>query len=252
MTTTHRMTVIDERKEGKTMERRRVLGIIWMLLVALAMVTAPSVDARERRCRSDKQCRDGTCNTAGRCCNTFAGEVACGATCCDTLVEGTMCCGDGCANVASDNANCGGCGNVCSGGHQCEDGACVCPEGTTQCGAECVDTTFDNLNCGSCGNVCGEGQECVDSVCKCTSNGQPPCNGTCLPPTQQCCTWSGNTHTCPADQQCAGNYCCGAGTAICVSANGYAQCCDGALVCQSGRCCVPGADCVGNACCINQ
>lgn len=38
---------------------------------------------------------------------------------------GTTACGDTCANLASDNANCGGCGNVCSAGKVCSNGACA-------------------------------------------------------------------------------------------------------------------------------
>src|SRR5262245_29370307 len=101
------------------MAARRVLALIAILFTTLAMLDAPSVEAR--RCRSDKQCKGGTCTDAGRCCNTFAGEVACGSSCCNTLLGGA-CCGDACRDILNDDLNCGGCGVVCPGMTGCHDG----------------------------------------------------------------------------------------------------------------------------------
>src|SRR5207237_3087900 len=49
-------------------------------------------------------------------------------------------CGSGgtgyCANFASDNANCGGCGHQCAASERCTQGTCVgCPAGFTSCNA---------------------------------------------------------------------------------------------------------------------
>lgn len=70
---------------------------------------------------------------------------------------------DGCEiDVFSDAANCGACGNACSPGVRCVDGACGCPHGLTDCAGFCVDVTSNDANCGACGN------ECVDP--------DPPCD----------------------------------------------------------------------------
>lgn len=80
---------------------------------------------------------------------------------------------DACAaDLQSDNANCGSCGNKCGSGEMCSSGKCAseCSTGQTQCkgsgGAEtCVDTMSDNANCGSCGNACGQGLACTNGKC---------------------------------------------------------------------------------------
>jgi hypothetical protein len=261
------------------MRTRRILGLIAMLLTTRALVDAPSVEARERRCRSDKQCKDGTCNDAGRCCSTFAGEVACGTACCNVLL-GEACCGaHECVDILHEQNNCGGCGIVCSGGKACQNGSCHCPSThPTECNGSCHNTTYDPDNCGTCGNACPADKDCVAGSCE---NLCPPCEvfqdgacvpkecacGTCDPTTDQCvstcgggqvccsntcvsprvpgdgavcCAWNGNPYACGPGEQCAGAFgCCSAGTEVCEGANGAAQCCSGALVCQAGRCCVP-------------
>src|SRR5690242_2233065 len=99
------------------------------LIAIIALVSAPAADARRprhhraatrtKRCRNDKQCPlHGTCNGGGQCCNTFGGEIVCGATCCDT-VAGESCCGAACTDLKTDIGNCGGCGVVCDGGTTC-------------------------------------------------------------------------------------------------------------------------------------
>jgi hypothetical protein len=240
------------------MVRRRVLGLITMLVAISALLGAPEVEARKHRhqraasrhwrCHSDKQCKAGTCNDAGQCCTAFSGEVACGAGCCNTLL-GNTCCGSGCVDTQSDNGNCGGCGVVCSGGHSCQNGVCACPEATTDCGTECVDTTFDNLNCGACGHACGAGQTCIDSTCRCSSSLDTLCNGQCvyLPADDANCGACG--HACGAGLVCIASQCvCSdVGDALC---NG--TCID--VVSDRNNCngcgnvCPAGQDCVGARC----
>src|SRR5262245_64478059 len=152
-----------------TMERRRALALLTMLIAVFALLGAPAVEARTRhdrraarrgwRCHSDKQCKFGTCNDAGQCCTALAGEVACGAGCCNTLL-GNSCCNDACADTQSDPDNCGGCGVVCEIEQTCQGGVCTCPDGRTVCGGVCVATQSDDANCGTCGNVCNGGSTC--------------------------------------------------------------------------------------------
>jgi hypothetical protein len=81
---------------------------------------------------------------------------------------GEVLCGNVCADVASDPANCGACGIVCPAGDVCTSGQCTCPLGQTLCGGVCVFTAIDLNNCGTCGNVCT------------VQNGSPSCiGGTC-------------------------------------------------------------------------
>ena len=71
-----------------------------------------------------------------------------------------------CADVSSDPANCGACGNVCAMGDACIGGWCqtlrratrsapTAPtSGCTTVGTYCADLTSDPNNCGFCGDVC--------------------------------------------------------------------------------------------------
>jgi hypothetical protein len=89
--------------------------------------------------------------------------------------EGQLDCGGVCIDTCCDNANCGGCGIVCTSGQTCFEGVCDCPSGLccaagqTQCGDACIDTCCDNANCGGCGIVCGAGETCFEGVCDCPS-----------------------------------------------------------------------------------
>jgi hypothetical protein len=77
-------------------------------------------------------------------------------------------CGGGCIDVSVDEANCGGCGNVCDAVQQCILGRCefACPSGQADCGAGCIDVTADPANCGGCGNVCAGDQQCIFTRCE--------------------------------------------------------------------------------------
>lgn len=44
--------------------------------------------------------------------------------------EGQLDCGGVCIDTCCDNANCGGCGIVCTSGQTCFEGVCDCPSGT--------------------------------------------------------------------------------------------------------------------------
>jgi hypothetical protein len=110
---------------------------------------------------------NSTC-TAGKCV-CFTGTYSQ----CGTTSDGVPIC----ANTASDNANCGTCGNACPGlGYaSCLSGACVCLKNVCPAGdggVVCTDTTTDSNNCGGCyfadaGVICGFGQICQNSTCSC-------------------------------------------------------------------------------------
>ena len=79
---------------------------------------------------------------------------------------GTLC-GSTCTNLATDPANCGGCGLACLSGQLCSAGTCGggCSAGTTQCGSQCVDTQSSPDHCGGCDNACPSGEVCNQGTC---------------------------------------------------------------------------------------
>ncbi len=160
-------------------------------------------------CEDDDPCtRNETCNTASATC-TFSmldsdddGEVplVCGGTDCNDSADYLGAGKDEiCGNQADDNCNgvvdedatfesdsrlrsdeddCGTCGNVCTNGTTCYQGACVAC-GTV--GAACCDTVCTATSCTS--GTCGSGGMCESNggtatcLTACGARGEPCCAG---------------------------------------------------------------------------
>src|SRR6266705_948062 len=91
----------------------------------------------------------------------------------ETIVSSLSCsgamvlCAGVCADLTSNQGNCGTCGHACQPGYVCTTGQCTnsCPGGRTPCRGSCVDVHSDPSNCGSCGHACAPGQGCTSALC---------------------------------------------------------------------------------------
>jgi hypothetical protein len=167
------------------------------------------------------------CGGCGSVCK--AGEICygggCSGTCGDAKSGETVCNADAgspyCANLQTDNQNCGTCGNICSGGQLCESGMCqgTCTSDQTLCGGDsgspyCADLMSDNANCGNCGASCGGTlQSCVGGACtnQCTT-GQLKCgdggSAYCIDAQTDNHNCGGCGTTCPTNKPvCSGGSC---------------------------------------------
>jgi hypothetical protein len=76
-----------------------------------------------------------------------------------------------CADLLTDDFNCGECGKMCVGwGMACQAGNCSCKPGMTECSGQCTDLEKDSFNCGACGHSCQAGFSCVNGTCGCGKN----------------------------------------------------------------------------------
>ncbi len=117
-------------------------------------------------------------------------------------------------NLATDDWNCGACGNTCQHDSHCREGHCLCGDGRPLCGGElgqccgdnercsqgkcitscraplaqckaasggeyCRDLQTDNQNCGACNNACPSGSECHAGACGCAAE-HASCDGVCI------------------------------------------------------------------------
>jgi hypothetical protein len=100
--------------------------------------------------------------TSGQSCN----GGSCAFTCAPNFADCDKSPSNGCeADLRSDLANCGSCGNVCSqangtstcvndpySGSYCQVNSCN--SGYSNCGSSCSNLQVDQNNCGACGSVC--------------------------------------------------------------------------------------------------
>jgi hypothetical protein len=130
-------------------------------------------------------------NHCGRCGGACAEFVNCWESNCGgipdppitvTCAAGLADCGGVCADVLTDQNNCGICGWVCGGNDICMNGICVlaeCPSGTTRCGpiGICYDLLNDSGNCGVCDLACSDGLICCSGNCMDILNDIYNCGG---------------------------------------------------------------------------
>lgn len=92
--------------------------------------------------------------------------------------KGTTKCDKACANLTTDNANCGACGVACSGGQNCSGGVCACPAGQSFVAGACIPRfgcTAELDTCKFGKKACPESTNVSDARCYETADGQPFC-----------------------------------------------------------------------------
>lgn len=141
---------------------------------------------------------------SGNCVNTATNESNCGS-CGETCPPGQTCCEGTCANLATDEANCSACGVSCGPGQSC-------------CGGACLDTAADPENCGGCGTMCGANAVCDEGSCTCPPD-RAACNGQCACFHPAC--------GCATDLECQGHS--GNAQATCSISMGQCACGGGGL-----------------------
>jgi hypothetical protein len=160
-------------------------------------------------CTSEQKCVNTTtaasdCGLCGMVCTTAIthAQPSCAASKCGfTCTSSYQLCNGGCANYATDDANCSGCGMACTGGKHCTNSACGCTGATHDCSGTCV----SNTAVATCGSMC--------SACPVpAANGSSTCNGTSCG--IQCATNYSACGTSCVDEQTDANH-CGGCTTVC-------------------------------------
>jgi hypothetical protein len=160
-------------------------------------------------CGSYVCCSVASCKGA---CSNLKSDPNCGACGNDCRIYGETCCGNYCADLATDVFNCGSCGNACPAppfGEEvaCVSGTCVydCAAGAVDCYGTCTFLDSDPDNCGACGVVCAFGELCSAGACA-----PAPCGGgeaycPAVPPTMGpgCTDLGADNYNCGA----CGHYC---------------------------------------------
>ena len=223
------------------------------------------------KCRSPKVCRGELVGL----CECPEGQEECADGCCKDCGELTLC-GDSCVDTDADPANCGDCGNACSGGKACLDGACACPSNSVECNARCcgpclscqsgacepmscglcrectVSLAWPHGNCerieGCCLETCGTCYECRDGQCvRDRDCCDPPCgaceacqDGACVRDPNCCLQTCDTCHTC-RDGECVRDPdCCLQTCGPCTSCQGgecrRVDCGDPCSECRDGQC----------------
>ncbi|MFO0602792.1 MAG: MXAN_6577-like cysteine-rich protein [Polyangiales bacterium] len=201
------------------------------------------------------------CGACGNACP--AGRVcslgACAATCdarlatCAPGDAGAAAAGAYCADLATDDRNCGACGNACPLGQRCADRRCqvTCPVGQVECAGACRDLQTDRAHCGACGRACAAGDVCVAGACqRSCGGGLSNCAGSCRDLASDLANCGACGLACPAGGVCSRGSCalsCGAGLDNCdgvcrdlqtdrAHCGACRRACDAGEVCSAGAC----------------
>jgi hypothetical protein len=165
---------------------------------------------------------------------------------------GTVRCGDRCADLSTDAANCGRCGVACAPGVACFGGFCeeACPAPRRECARGCTDVGVDPENCGACGNVCGAGAVCTAGACatRCPST-QTLCGAACVSLSVDPANCGACGNRCASGSSCVGGVC----TAPMSVAPVGAACartadCQAGWTCQADALGWPGGYCLRDGC----
>lgn len=150
----------------------------------------------------------------GGICSTLASDAANCGGCGNACPTGNACCNGGCIDTRSDAFNCGGCGQSCLSsfgvGSICSGGRCACPSGETHCGGGagyCTSLASDATNCGACGHVCGSNQICSAGVCTPCGTGETACSGSCTTVSSDVNNCGACGHSCLSNQLCRSGKC---------------------------------------------
>ena len=124
-----------------------------------------------------------------------------------TCGAGQRACGLECKTVATDQQNCGACGNACSAGQTCQNGQCLCSSGLLACNGSCVSATA--AHCGGCTTMCPTGQVCSANVCQAScATGETQCSdGACVPANGGDALHCGGCNACPPGAVCNAGIC---------------------------------------------
>ena len=202
--------------------------------------------------------------------------VGCSETKPDCLGTAVVC-GGTCAELKSDNLNCGACGTSCAAGQVCSNGACAvtCAAGQVNCSGSCIEPGTDRNHCGAsvtcsgaaAGTACAEGQLCSAGQCGLTCQaGLVDCNGQCTDPLtdRAHCGASGTCGGAAAGTACGAGQVCSAGACAVSCQPGLVNCggvcadplndprhCGADLTCGLGQTCGAGNVCSAGACVLS-
>ena len=233
----------------------------------------PAAPAADDGCETNTATNVDHCGTCGRACSgANVASKSCTAGACDSACDvGFANCvmpptgaDNGCElPVLTDDANCGGCANDCSGGLDCDKG----PLNQKVCGcgnnAECGGGGNCNGATGICtcnGTACGAGEVCVGNACSCNNGAACAANMLCCQSPAGCVNPYTDANNCGAcGRECPAGFVCGgmapqapscrcdadadcnAGAAGTCGGNG--QCTCGATQCAVGERCLPNGMC---------
>jgi hypothetical protein len=141
----------------------------------------------------------------------------------EECASGLTRCGLACVDTATDEANCGACGQACGEG-TCSGGTCTCDAAATECPGEwprCVDALNDPANCGTCGYACPLANDvCALGECQCPATLPSECPVATPTACVNLDTDEANCGACGVD--CRPGEACGAGNCACLP--GFTDC----------------------------